>query len=108
MITALIAVSVLWIGTVVIGVRAMNQSFQKTLAHLYEQQKVAAEREQLVHAERMALLEERDALLERIQRPEYRPIPPRTQLAEDPEPIEDEFNLVGVVQEINPEPDEAA
>ena len=66
MIALLAGMIVLWIGTVFFGIRAINSTYQTAMKHLYEQQ-------QLAHAERLANIQERDALLERIQRPEYRP-----------------------------------
>lgn len=95
--------SVLWIATVVAGVWKINEIFQTTLAE------VAKYRDSAV-AEREAWSIERSLLLERIQRPEYRPVAPSEQIDETPNfSVSDELYLVGTIQDgQTPPPDEAA
>jgi hypothetical protein len=96
MTTALIAMGVLWVGTVVVGVRALNAAFESTMKHLYEQQ-------QLAHAERLAYMEERWQLLERIQRPEFIPAPLNRTEPEVQAPEEPDWGMVGMVVSGAPE-----
>lgn len=96
MIYAITALGVLWIVTVLLGVRAVNGIFESSLSQMTEAQ-------QLCHVERLAMIEERDMLLERIQRPEFRPANPSEPSEPPPPPPEMDFGLIGtVVSEAEP------
>lgn len=82
---------ILFLATVAMLVFLIDQGQRNMDA---ERRRVADEFEK----ERQEWSEERQVLLERIQRPEYRPVMPTREPTVEEQPYDDELHLVGQIQ----------